>query len=393
MAIDIASYTGREQAYVKHYFLDNYLERLVHKTAYRFDHIVYVDGFSGPWQSSGENHSDTSFGIALSALRKARASWLSHGRNVKMSAHLVERSGDAFRQLQLIPPKYPDVEVVPYNDDFVAAVPKILASIPSSAFVFVLIDPKGWRIPLEKIADLLKRPNTEIVFNFMFDFINRFASMTEANVVAGLDELMPRAGWREKLIRLKDDPISDASIGSRKAILVEAFSNSLSDLGGYDYVAETPVLRPLKDRTLYSLIYATRKPAGIEVFRDCQVKTLREQALIRSATKISARREITGQAEMFEGLAEMAPDETAKFLSDERDAAKSALLGIIPYGPTSVSYGEVWPQILAKRAIRKTELGAMVAELRKEAAITISEWPPRKRTPEDEYRLSRPDPK
>jgi three-Cys-motif partner protein len=306
-----------------------------------------------------------------------------------MSAHLVERSNSAFQKLELIPPKYPDVEVVPYNDDFIAVAPRILAAIPPSAFVFVLIDPKGWRIPLEKLSELLKRQNTEVVFNFMFDFINRFASMSEANVTAGIDELIPMAGWRDKLVRLKGEPSNDASIRSRKAILVEAFSESLANLGGYDYVAETPVLRPLKDRTLYSLIYATRKPAGIEVFRDCQIKTLREQAAVRGTTKISAKQEATGQTEMFGNLAEMAPDETDRFLIEQRAAAEAALLLEVPYGPNSTAYGEIWPKILSKHAIRKTELGAIVAKLRKQGALSLSEWPARKRTAEDSYKLSR----
>ena len=41
-------YEGREQSYVKHVFLERYLERLVHKTASSYPHIVYVDGFAGP---------------------------------------------------------------------------------------------------------------------------------------------------------------------------------------------------------------------------------------------------------------------------------------------------------------------------------------------------------
>ncbi|WP_245475883.1 enoyl-CoA hydratase/isomerase family protein [Bradyrhizobium sp. Leo170] len=42
------------QAYVKHVLLESYLERLVHKVASRYDHVAYVDGFAGPWQSANE---------------------------------------------------------------------------------------------------------------------------------------------------------------------------------------------------------------------------------------------------------------------------------------------------------------------------------------------------
>ena len=59
--IALSDYAGREQSYVKHVFLERYLERLVHKTASIYPHIVYVDGFAGPWQSTNEKFEDTSF--------------------------------------------------------------------------------------------------------------------------------------------------------------------------------------------------------------------------------------------------------------------------------------------------------------------------------------------
>ncbi len=93
----IEQYAGREQACVKHYFLAAYMERLVHKVAGSYDQVVYVDGFSGPWQSVGEDFSDTSFGIALRALRTAKASWAVFGRDVRMKALLIEKSIDPYR--------------------------------------------------------------------------------------------------------------------------------------------------------------------------------------------------------------------------------------------------------------------------------------------------------
>ena len=72
MTVTLGDYVGREQAYVKHVFLQEYLEALVHKTASAYPHIVYIDGFAGPWQSATEKFEDTSFGVALAALRSAK---------------------------------------------------------------------------------------------------------------------------------------------------------------------------------------------------------------------------------------------------------------------------------------------------------------------------------
>lgn len=113
--VALSDYTDREQSYVKHVFLEGYLERLVHKTASVYPHIVYVDGYAGPWQSANEKFEDKSFGIALNALRGAKASWQARGRDVKMSAFLVERDPDAYKQLAQVAAKYPDIAIKTYS--------------------------------------------------------------------------------------------------------------------------------------------------------------------------------------------------------------------------------------------------------------------------------------
>jgi len=65
-------------------------------------------------------------------------------------------------------------------------------------------------------------------------------------VVAGLNELIPHGNWRSML------EVAVLSSDERKAILVEAFAANLAHFGKYEYVAETTVLRPIKDRPLYN---------------------------------------------------------------------------------------------------------------------------------------------
>jgi three-Cys-motif partner protein len=124
--VALADYVGREQSYVKHVLLENYLEALVHKTASTYPDIVYVDGFAGPWQSANERFEDTSFGIALNALRRAKESWKQIGRNVRMSAHLVERDATAYAKLKEASQRFSDVSVSTYSGDFVGLIPNII---------------------------------------------------------------------------------------------------------------------------------------------------------------------------------------------------------------------------------------------------------------------------
>jgi three-Cys-motif partner protein len=198
--VSFDNYKGREQSYVKHVLLEQYLEALIYRTASVYPHIAYVDGFAGPWQNADEDFNDTSFGIALAALRQAKASWKSAGRDVKMTAILVEKSPAAFKQLETLPPKFPDINVKPLKGDFVGLIPSILEEVPKDAFAFFLLDPKGWRIPLRTLQPLLGRANSEVIFNFMFEFINRAVNIDDPVVIAGLDELLPIGNWRDQLL-------------------------------------------------------------------------------------------------------------------------------------------------------------------------------------------------
>jgi three-Cys-motif partner protein len=381
--VALSDYTGREQSYVKHVFLERYLERLVHKTASVYPHIVYVDGFAGPWQSANEKFDDTSFGIALNALRSAKASWKGRGREVRMSAYLVERDAIAYKRLAEAPGKYPDVEIKTYGADFLSVLPSILKDIPAGAFAFFLIDPKGWHIPLKALAPMLARPKSEVIFNFMFEFINRAASMKEATVVAGLNELLPYGDWRSALER------AGLSSEERKAILVEAFAANLAHFGKYEYVAETTVLRPLKDRPLYCLFYATRHEKGIEVFRDCQAEALREQSRTRAATKVKHKEAKSGQVEIFQSLHDMGPDELTAFQESERRAAEQTMLRLAPEAPDSIRYGRLWPQVLVQNIVRRTDVVQIAARLRRDGRLLVPDWEKGKHIPQPHYRIQR----
>jgi three-Cys-motif partner protein len=165
-------------------------------------------------------------------------------------------------------PRYPDITIKTFNGDFVKLVPDLMRATPPDAFSFVLMDPKGWKIDMQAVAPLLRRANCEVVFNFMFTMINWSASIPNAAIQAGLEALMPDTDWKGRLDAIAP-ALGRSTADARKAVLVEAISEAIGRLGGYEYVMETPVLFPTKDRTFYSLIYATRSSKGVEVFRDC----------------------------------------------------------------------------------------------------------------------------
>jgi len=181
-----------------------------------------------------------------------------------------------------------------------------------------------------------------------------------------------------------------ACAAHRKAVLVDAFSATLRSLGGYAHVAETTVLRPTQDRPLYSLVYGTRSVTGLEVFRDCQIKALREQSQVRGVAKLNAVAAASRQNELFGSLGDMTPDPTIAFLDGEGRAAGEALLNLVPTVPDTIRWVEVWPRVLARAIVTRAQVNALAADLRKSGALIFPDWEARKRVPHDGYRLFRP---
>jgi three-Cys-motif partner protein len=320
--------------------------------------------------------------------RQAREAWKKFGRAVQMSAFLVEREPDAYARLETISARFPDISIKTYRADFLAVLPRILKDTPKGAFAFFFIDPKGWRIPLLALKSMLDRPNSEVIFNFMFDFINRAASINDPVVRAGLNELMPYGNWKAKLDEAERLAGGDLGPTQRKDILVGAFTESLARLGHYQYVAETTVLRSLRD-AVDCLCYATRHSTGIQVFRDCQTKALTEQAKTRASAKVRHANTSSGQGEFFESLHDMGPNELQEFLQAELSLAERVLLDLTPQQPAAILYEKLWPQVLARHVVRKPDVNKIAAYLRKQGVLLFPDWEKGKHVPQPRYRTQR----
>ncbi|UDL93340.1 three-Cys-motif partner protein TcmP [Lichenihabitans sp. PAMC28606] len=380
-------YRGREQAYVKHFLLSEYLETWAHKVGSHWTELAYVDGFSGPWQSAGERFEDTSFGIALGALTRAKTTWSSKGKPLKVSAYLVEKDRVAYQNLQAAKVLFPNVEIKTYPGSFIDHASTIQRDIPKSAFAFFFVDPKGWAVDMRKLAPLLRRPDSEVVFNFMFDFVNRFAKTVDPKTAESLDLLFDDRGWRAQLNVPVSHGMSTAEY--RKKVIVNAFSASLRRLGGYKHVAETTVLRPTMDRPLYSLVYGTRSSMGLEVFRNCQIKTLRKQADARGVAKLNAAVAASDQGEMFRSLTGLAPNPAEAFLGVEECLAQVLLRDLIPASPAKAAWCDLWPKVMEQHVVGKARINQFAGDMRRAGTVSFTGWGARQRSPDDKNLASR----
>ena len=305
-------------------------------------------------------------------------------RSVSMYAHLVEQRPDAYAQLQGIGRHFPQVKVTPYHADFLAVASNIAQVLPTNAFSFVLVDPKGFSLDLAALKPLIERSRCEVVFNFMFDFVNRFWTLPQ--LAPNFDKLLPGVDWRTEFERLEAD--SSTSPEDRKNAVLSWFKQAVRNVGGFKYVADVDIQYPGRERTFYFLVYGTRSPAGIEVFRDCQIQALEEQSNISGKLQVGAA-QTRGPMELLDSMDQMREPPLRAFLRREADAARKKLSSLIPTDGRSVRWDAIWPTVLADHVIRKKELGRIVNEMRKAHALLIPAWSSnRKQVPDDDYLIA-----
>ena len=378
MAIDRGHYEGRFEALVKHTFLHHYLPALVNKISFSYDTFVYVDGFAGPWKSADEQgFSDTSFGIALEALLAAQRIQLKRGHKVRMVAHLVETDGVAFSQLEQLAKKYPTMKVNAYNGEFEAHLPSIMQSLTDSDFCFSFIDPKGFGLDLDVLKPLLSRASSEVLVNFMYDHLNRFALHPIQGVKDTINAMFLDSEWRERLDAARTPK-------EREAVILEAFQTGLKQIGGYKFIPSLTVQKTLSDRTYYHLVFGTRHSEGLAVFRDSQIKALEAQADVRSSEKSKYKVAKTGQGELFGGTDKVQQDPSSKEIADGKTGGADYARQLIADSASGIEWSELWPSVLEHFTIRRSDLGNAMNALRKSVVINAPGWPSeRHRQPQD----------
>jgi three-Cys-motif partner protein len=285
------AYSGREQAAIKHKILEKYLEKLtailaIGKKDFKF---TYVDCFAGPWQANTAEMHTTSIAISLRVLEQCKRIIENRGGSVVFRALFIEQDDVAYPHLEKYLNENTPQGIVAHSihGEFVNSRQSILDWVGDSGHAFFFIDPKGWtEVKVNTLAPILARPRSEFVINFMYDFINRTASMERHTL--DMEDLIG-----EPVAELMTD-------GNRESKLSGAYRKNLKKkvpTRNIDYPvrsAYVKILDPQKNRTKYHLIYVTTHPKGIikfmetiEVADDLQEKV---RARIRDDKKVQKTR-------------------------------------------------------------------------------------------------------
>ncbi len=282
-----AYYRGKEQTYVKHFFLERYLEAVTFHIGYTQREFVYVDCFSGPWRHGDEDLADTSIRISLDKLNYVRDGLAAQHRHPVINAVFIEKDPTSFAALQQAVERFRGaIRTLTLPGEFENNIPKIVSAI-ARKFAFIFIDPTGWNVAMDQIALLLRHQPGEVVINLMYDFINRFLNSTDTPTETSLDRFFGCKDWRA----LRARP-------NRETAIVEFYIERIRTTGDFPYVTFTKILKPLHQRAYFHLIYATRSPKGVEKFRDVEKRLVTEQDQVRHTAQREHRIRRTGQNEL-----------------------------------------------------------------------------------------------
>ena len=371
---EVEYYRGREQTYLKHFFLERYLERVAYVIGWNYPQFVYVDGFSGPWKSDEEAFEDTSFTIAINKLRQVQTGLRQGGKNPEIRCLFIEKEPTAFRQLKGATKNVSDIGAEALHGEFEQRIPDILRFVGSS-FSLVFIDPTGWTgFGLRNITPILQHQPGEVLINFMFDHINRFLQDPRSEMVASFNKLFGGAGW-ESAVR---------HVQRREDEVVKLYCERMRATGGFRHITSTRILKPLADRSYFYLIYGTRHLKGLQEFRSVEKVAVNEQERVRFRTKQESRLERTGQWELFTDDAFANDSSYEQEQERQRTEATSRLRSLLR-AKQRVRYLEVLEALLEIPLIWESVAQEIITDMRTANEVEVEGLAPRERTVKPEH--------
>ena len=370
------SYLGREQTYIKHRFLTQYLQAAAYKTLQRRSPTFnFVDAFAGPWQVSDHDCSDASFDQALRTLESVRTNLGRSGvGGLKVRFCFCERRAKAVTKLREYAASRAHFEIHVFHGSFEDHV-KEIADVCSDGFTFSFIDPTGWNIRSEPILEFLRTQKGEFLLNFMAEHVNRHVEYPL--VAESFGRFLADPDWSDEFYALP----SRMSNEERVLCLLR---RKIKTSGAATYVPVFPILKPKENRVKMRLLLGTHSAKGLEVFRNVQEKVEKREI----ETQNHLRNEGHPQGELFSddeiatlqqqsvgigsrGNLDRARNEIVKMLSD---------LGAQPFSAIARHVLEMVP-------VRLPHIKELVMNMR-ERDLLMFDLPPRKHRPQEATRIS-----
>lgn len=344
MKITPKHYVGRSQTYLKHQTLKLYLEQLFGIIGQRKESVInYVDCFSGPWAEESESFEDTSIKISISEMeRSAEGLRKSLNPSIRFRALFIEKNPSNFKKLQKIVEDHssPYVTVECMCGDYTDLIQSI-EQWAGSSFTFFFVDPRGYsQIDAKSLGPLLNKPNTEFLVTFMYDFLNRFVGTEQLTEIAEvlLGGSPPKA--------ILDNP------HMRQKWILRKYCGQLNERYR-GLTSSIAINKPGVNRVHFFLVYLSRHPKGVIVFKKAAEKIEGLQRVTDYEAKLHKQQSKSPMADLFDSDE---ADDSPVF--DQRDYALEAeafLVRKLPSKPLLID-NWVWADFLEESGLFDSDL-------------------------------------
>lgn len=371
----IENYQGREQSFIKHLFLNNYLESAAYKLFQARSPVFnFVDAFAGPWRVSDTNkYSDASFSQAIETLDAVRRSLLDMGRpGLKARFRFCERNPASVVKLQEFASQKPEFDIQVFSGAFEDNLDGIRSAC-RDGFTFTFIDPTGWNVESGKVFDFLRGLNGEFLFNFMAEEVNRHAGWD--GVAESVGRFLADPAWKAAFEAMPES--------SNETKILQLLKSKMKEARVATYLTDIAIRKPREDRVKMRLILGTHSGFGVEVFRTVQEKVEKEAVRTRHAIQT----EESGQSQLF-------PEEQIIAFETDRDGvgcsahigwATDLMLRTVSDRP-GIVFSRLASEVMEQVPVRTTHLNKIAATSRK-AGLLRFELSNGKRTPSPETKL------
>lgn len=211
-----------------------------------------------------------------------------------------------------------------------------------------------------------------MLINFMTGHIRRFLDSPQEETQESFRRLFGSGAFRARVQGLARQDREDAA--------VEEYARNVKSVGGFAHSCTAIVLHPELDRTHFNLIYATRNPKGIEVFKEAEKKAMEVQEAARAEAQQRRRVARRGQAELF-GSQELHDRSHYDSLRDRYlTKSQKAVLHAL-HTQRRLLYDEAWRLALAEPMVWESDLKGWIEEWKKEGKLEITGMQPRQRVP------------
>ena len=371
MPLNVDYYEGREQSYLKHLFLQKYLENAAYKLFQgRSPVFNFVDAFAGPWQNADtKSQSDTSFALALTTLENVRRILERIGRrDLKVRFRFCERNPESFTRLQAFAAENAKFEIKVFSGAFEDNLGPIEAACRDigGSFTFTFVDPTGWDVDSSPIFAFLNGLRGEVLFNFMSEHVNRHAGWE--GVAASVGRFLADPGWRSAYETLPDGPNEEK--------ILKLLKTQMKGAGAATWLPDFAIRKPRENRIKMRLILGTHSAHGVEVFRAVQEKVQKEGFRVRQNIKTSDSGQLSLSDELFSEL-----DTSREGVGSPATFSwgTETLLQAVAARP-GIAFERLAPDVMEQVPLRTPHLNRIVMDQRK-AGLLRFDLPPGKRTP------------